>query len=79
MRTYLFASAILLFLGCACFAIAQEQAFHGPDCESYLHPDCATFARNNTFDLAADDRRYSGYPTPPAIDDPNDPDNPGNN
>jgi hypothetical protein len=79
MRAYLFASALLLFLGYVCFAIAQEQAFHGPDCTQYLHPDCATFARNNGSERVVGDRRYGGYPTPPAIDDPNDPNNPDDN
>jgi hypothetical protein len=79
MRAYLLASAILLFLGYVCFAIAQDQAFRGPDCAQYLHPDCATFARNSTADLVVGDRRYGGYPTPPAIDDPNDPDSPDDN
>ena len=79
MRAYLLASAVLLFLGYACFAIARDQVFHGPDCERYLHPDCVTFARNNATALVADDRRYGGYATPPAIDDPNDPDSPDNN
>ncbi len=78
MRAYIFASAILLFLGYVCFAIAQEQVFHGPDCERYLHPDCLTFARNTAADLVVGDRRYGGYPTPPAIDDPSDSDNPDN-
>jgi hypothetical protein len=79
MRAYLLASAILLFLGYVCFAVAQDQAFRGPDCAQYLHPDCVTFVRNSTADLVVDDRRYGGYPTPPAIDDPNDPDSPDDN
>ena len=79
MRAYFLALAILSSLGCICFAIAQGQAYRGPDCTQFLHPDCETFARNNSADLVADNSRYGGYRAPVAIDDPDDPESPDNN